>query len=210
MTNKLKILISPLDWGLGHATRCISIIRALLELNHEVVIASDKAPLRLLKLEFPELKFVVLPGYDISYSEHNMELKMLLSVPKILSGIRKEHQALKRIIDDLNIDLVISDNRYGLWSDKIPSIFITHQIQIKAPAFANWLNSWNRKLINRFSECWIPDVEGDASLSGTLSDSAGLKVKTRHLGVLSRFSKSEHEVVKQYGLKGKTQYSTPY
>src|SRR4051812_15649396 len=93
-----RVLVCPLDWGLGHATRCIPIIRYLLEKNIEVIIAADKRPLELLRREFPSLpagtaslEFVVFPGYNISYSKNrSMILQMLLSVPAILWGIRKE------------------------------------------------------------------------------------------------------------------------
>ncbi|MCH7534846.1 MAG: glycosyltransferase, partial [Bacteroidetes bacterium] len=148
MTKKLRVLVCPLDWGLGHATRCIPIVRALLQLNHEVVMASDGDPLRLLKLEFPQLEFVKFPGDNISYGNKGMVLKMLLSVPRILWKIREEHRVLNKIIDEHHIDLVISDNRFGLWSDKVPTVFVTHQIKIQAPVLSGFVNYFNRKYIN--------------------------------------------------------------
>lgn len=49
---KKRILISPLNWGLGHATRCIPIIKALEANNFEPILASDGDALGLLKKNF--------------------------------------------------------------------------------------------------------------------------------------------------------------
>src|SRR5690606_16741885 len=128
-----KILICPLDWGLGHATRCVPIINALIGLGHEIIIAADNAPLELLKTTFPQLKSVKMLGYPIRYSIGSMHIKMLSQIPGFLKSIKKEHQMLQKMIDEYQIDLVISDNRYGCWSEKVPSVFITHQLFIQAP-----------------------------------------------------------------------------
>lgn len=189
-----RILICPLDWGLGHAARCIPIIKQYLEQNNtEVIIAADKRPLELLKKEFPQLQFVQLPGYNISYSENtSMVFQMVLSAPKILWGIYKEHQALKKIIKDNKVDVVISDNRYGLWNKQVRSIFITHQIMIKSTQKLKFLEPLlykiNKKFIKQYSECWIPDYEGNNNLSGDLSHLYQLPTNAKYIGTLSRFS----------------------
>ena len=41
MKAKKRILVAPLDWGIGHATRCIPIIQQLITHNYEVIIASS-------------------------------------------------------------------------------------------------------------------------------------------------------------------------
>ena len=92
-------MIAPLDWGLGHASRCIPVIRYLAEKKCEVLIGADKRPLALLRAEFPGLEFVVMPGYSISYPANgSMTLKMASSIPKIISGIKKEHEQLEKMI----------------------------------------------------------------------------------------------------------------
>lgn len=183
-----RILICPLDWGLGHATRCIPIIRLLLEKNAEVIIATDKQPLALLKKEFPSLKFIVFKGYEINYSRTNsMVLSMFFSIPKIIRAIKREHIELNRIIDENNIDVVISDNRYGCWSKKTKSIFITHQLMIKSPFGENFLHHKILKYIKNFDECWIPDYEGADNLSGELSHKYKIPANTFFIGPLSRF-----------------------
>ncbi len=189
MSLKKRILIAPLDWGLGHATRCIPIIRLLIKKNAEVIIAVDGRPYDLLKLEFPNLEFIRLKGYDITYpSIGPMVLKMALSVPKILSGIKAEHEALKQIIKQKKIDVVISDNRFGLWNKEVKSIFITHQLMIKSPLGEKQLHKKNLDYISKFDECWIPDTEGTDNLSGDLSHKYPLPANAFFIGALSRFS----------------------
>ncbi|PKP45512.1 MAG: glycosyltransferase [Bacteroidetes bacterium HGW-Bacteroidetes-12] len=188
--NSKKIVVCPLDWGLGHAARCVPIINALIDLEHEVIIAADKAPLSFLKTTFPQLKFVQLPGYIIRYTTNGrMSLKMLQQLPGLLRSIKKEHQLLQNIINEYKIDLVISDNRYGCWSEKVPSIFITHQLFIQAPYGKKWLNKINHHFIQKFNECWVPDGEGKNNLSGNLSHTKKLNATpTFFIGPLSRFS----------------------
>jgi len=160
-------LICPLDWGLGHAARCVPIINALVDLGHEVIIAADNTPLHLLKTTFPELTFVQLPGYTIRYTTNgSMSLKMLLQLPGFLKSIKTEHQLLQNIIDEHNIALVISDNRYGCWSEKVPSVFITHQLFIQASFGKIWLNKINHHFIQKFDECWVPDIPKPNQFSG--------------------------------------------
>ncbi|HLC82708.1 MAG TPA: glycosyltransferase [Bacteroidia bacterium] len=189
MQKQKRILICPLDWGLGHATRCIPIIRLLLKKNAEVVIAADGGPLALLKQEFPQLTFIQLKGYNIQYPKSgSMKMKMLLSIPKIVTGIKEEHTQLDKIIDDYKIDIVISDNRYGCWSKKVKSIFITHQLMIKAPIGESVLHNKVLKYTDNYDECWVPDLAGGNNLSGDLAHKFSLPKNTFFVGVLTRFS----------------------
>jgi uncharacterized protein (TIGR00661 family) len=189
LESKKRILVAPLDWGLGHATRCIPVIRQLLEQDAEVIIAADKRPLELLKNEFPTLEFIVLPGYNIHYPQKgSMALQMLWQIPKLLAAIKREHAQLEEIIKQKIIDAVISDNRYGLWSKQIPCIFITHQLFIKAPFGELILHTINKRYINRYTKCWVPDIEGTGNLSGELSHNKKISLNTFFIGPLSRFS----------------------
>ncbi len=191
--NNKKVLIAPLDWGLGHATRCIPVVKAFLKLGWEVIIATDGAGEHLLKQEFPQLHILKLKGYNVEYSANKMTLplKIAIQVPKILSAIKYEQKWLQQIIDQYNINLVVSDNRYGLYTEKVPCIFITHQLQIKVPY--KWMErkirQLNFKYISRFTECWVPDAE-ENSLAGALSHFDELHpFPIKYIGPLSRFKK---------------------
>jgi uncharacterized protein (TIGR00661 family) len=183
-----RVLVAPLDWGLGHATRCIPIIRLLRELGCEVILAGSGSSLTLLRTEFPELKAEELPGYQPTYpASGSMMMKLAVQVPKFISAVLKENSATEKLVSMHSIDLVISDNRYGCYSRKVPSIFITHQLNLLAPFGWGWLaalaNYVTHIFIKRFSECWVPDLPGSV-LSGKLSQTGNPRVK--FVGPLSR------------------------
>jgi hypothetical protein len=203
-----RILISPLDWGLGHATRCIPIIKELLTLKCEVIIAASGDQKALLEQEFPSLSFVGLPGYGVKYGKNRAFTvgKIMFFLPKILIRIKKENTWLKAFIRLERPDAIISDNRYGLHHRGVFSVFITHQLHIKTP-FGKWADRWlqrlNYRAIGRFSACWVPDWDaadagdaGDAGravqmipLAGELSHPQVLpSIPLRYIGPLSRFS----------------------
>lgn len=186
-----RVLVAPLDWGLGHATRCIPIIRSFQDLNVEVIVAAEDAVASLLKTEFPGIRIIPLSGYHIQYAKTSAGLfwKILTQVPKILRAIRNEHSWLQKIILEEKIDLVISDNRYGLYSSQIPCVFITHQLTIKAPIkfVEQLLQKIQYQFINRFTTCWIPDAAGDKNIAGILSHPKLLpKIPIQYLGIITR------------------------
>jgi uncharacterized protein (TIGR00661 family) len=192
---KPRILLAPLDWGLGHATRCIPIIRELIKQECEVWIAAEGAQESLLKTEFPQLSFLHLQGYRVKYARSKAGLlwQMLIQSPKFLQVIKKEYEWLKKAVDKHHFDIVISDNRYGLHHSKIPCVFITHQLTIKSP-LGKWSESFlqkkNYSYINQFVECWVPDTE-ENGLAGELSHPQKLPgTKVQYIGSLSRFTKT--------------------
>lgn len=188
MHQSKRILICPLNWGLGHATRCIPIIRLLLEKNAEVIIAADGRPLELLKKEFPQLKFIEFKGYDIEYPQSgSMAWKILLSIPKILNRIKTEQTELEKIVEQHKIDIVISDNRYGCYSKNAKSVFITHQLMVKSPAGEKVLHNKILSYIKKYAECWIPDNANENNLSGDLSHKYSKPSNAYFIGPLSRF-----------------------
>ena len=110
-------------------------------------------------------------------------------MPKFLNAIKKENEIAEKIAKEHNIDVIISDNRYGFRSSKTKNIFICHQLQIVAPIIIeNILNNINHRLINKFENCWIPDTSQAPNLSGRLSNFKNNK--TFHIGPLSRFKSS--------------------
>lgn len=189
---KYTILIAPLDWGLGHATRCIPIIRGLINNGHKVIIASEGAQAILLKQEFPDIQYVDLRGYRVKYSKnaHFFALKLIVQIPAIIKTIYHENQWLQQIVKDEKIDLVIADNRYGMYHKTIPCIFITHQLTIKAPfrRVEYLLQKINYHFINRFTTCWVPDVEEVPNIAGILSHPSKMpSIPVQYIHLLSRF-----------------------
>lgn len=194
----MKILICPLNWGLGHATRCVPLIRTLLNDGHEVVMVADGFPLNFLTQQFPNVRFIEFASYHIQYSSGKSQVfAMLRNMPRLIKGINSENKWLKNLLRNEYFDQVISDNRFGLWSKKTKSIYITHQLMIKMPAVLKILEpiAWwmHRLIIRRYDECWIPDFEGKENLSGDLSHLYPLPRNARFIGPLSRFQPNDSE-----------------
>ncbi len=197
-----RILVAPLNWGLGHVARCIPLVRALESLGVEVVLASDGAALRLLKAEFPQLPAFELPSYRIRYESSNMVRNIAFQLPRMLYAVRAEQWATERLVREHGIQGIISDNRYGCFSGKARSVILTHQLHLRVP---NRLLQWsaNRVLhraLLKFDEIWVPDVAAeDQNLSGELSHGKPARhPEVRFIGPLSRLqpdaSEAEYDV----------------
>jgi uncharacterized protein (TIGR00661 family) len=190
-----KLLIAPLDWGLGHATRVIPLIKCLLTESCEIIIASEGEISQLLQKEFPELTFLPLKGYKIKYTNKKkwLPLKIILQSPAILLSILQEHQWLKNVVKKYSINAVISDNRFGLYHSKIPSVYITHQVLIKTGnGFSgNIATKLHYGVIKKYSKCWVPDFVGPTNIAGELSHPPKVPNNIEYIGCFSRFEKIE-------------------
>lgn len=187
-----SILVAPLDWGLGHATRCIPIIQYFLQHQWQVIIAcTPESPHHiLLSKEFPEARFVPLFGYNVQYAKSRTFFmpKMFLQLPKIRWTIRKENHWLRDFVQNNKVDLILSDNRYGMYHPDLPSIFMTHQLEVILPKQQQRRVAQKifYKYINRFRQCWIPDFEKDG-MAGALSHPKLLpSIPLYYIGLLSR------------------------
>lgn len=197
MNIKKHILVAPLNWGLGHATRCIPIINALINHNFEPIIASDGIALQFLKKEFPKLLAIELPSYNIKYSKkgHHLKWRLIKDTPKIISAIYAEKKAIKAILLKYKISGIISDNRFGVFSKTVPSVYITHQLKVLSGS-TTWLSSKiHLNYIKKFDEYWIPDVENEPNLSGKLGHLKKHDLNLKYIGSLSRFSKIDCDKV---------------
>lgn len=199
-----RVLVAPLDWGLGHATRCIPVIYELLSQNIDVWLAGEGRQEILLKKEFPALPFLYLRGYRVKYGKSGRGLIFAIfrQIPRLLRAIRQENDWLKSAVEKYRFDAVISDNRYGLYHAGIPSMLITHQLEIKTP-FGKWseriLQKRNYRFIHRFTECWIPDEEKENGLAGELSHPGVMpSIPFRYIGILSRLKKENSEEKKEH------------
>ncbi|MDP3680867.1 MAG: glycosyltransferase [Flavobacterium sp.] len=185
------ILIAPLNWGLGHATRCIPIIRALQENNYIPIIASDGIALELLRKEFPNVQTLELPSYQIEYAKNgaNFKWKLIKNGPKMIRAILEEKKIIQNWIEKYAIDGIISDNRLGVFSKKVPSVFITHQLNVMT-GNTTWITSKiHQSIIKKYTECWVPDLSGTPNLTGKLGHIDNPNLKTKYIGPLSRLQK---------------------
>ena len=197
--NKKKVLIAPLDWGMGHATRCVPVIRQFQKNGYEVILASNGTSNEFLKNYFPELLLLEKPGYNISYPENmSMVNAMIRQLPSLMKTIIKEHLWLKKIIRKYKISEVVSDNCYGLWNKKIHSVFITHQLKVKCPNRLRFLEPILQRIIlffiNKYDECHIPDLPGTFNYSGNLSHLWKQPSNSKFIGTLSRFSENINKI----------------
>lgn len=188
---KKQILIAVLNWGLGHATRCIPLIRDIEAEGHTPLIASNGESLELLRKEFPHLKYLELPAYPVSYPRNGklFKWKFFLKAPLFLKTIIAEKMKTSEILKNYHIDGIISDNRLGIYTGTVPSAYITHQINLLSGNTTFFTSRLHQYFIHKFSECWVPDIKGKDNLSGRLSDSQSIKVPVKYLGIQSRLRK---------------------
>jgi UDP-N-acetylglucosamine transferase subunit ALG13 len=184
---KPRILIAPLDWGLGHTTRVIPIIRKISEAGAFPVIAGNMSQIEFLRGYFPDAEYRLLDGYDVSYG-NNVTLDIALQFRSLLQSVKRERKWLAANMENFNIKAIISDNRYGLHHPDVPSIFITHQVQIAGPKIAQGiLDLLSKKHLSMFNQIWVPDYKGPTALAGKLSNSKDERIS--YLGPLSRFDR---------------------
>ncbi|MDA0843396.1 MAG: glycosyltransferase, partial [Bacteroidetes bacterium] len=178
-------------WGLGHSTRCIPIIQALLERDFDVVIASDGVALGLLTKEFPKLRSFQLPSYKITYATDGrfFKLKMIIDSPKILSAMRNERKAIEQIAKEVAADGIISDNRLGIYVKGIPNVFITHQLRVLSGSTTQISSALHQRIFKKYNAVWVPDFEGEQNLTGELGHLDKKPKNLHYMGPLSRFEK---------------------
>lgn len=195
----MKVLVAPLDWGLGHATRCVPVIREFLRQGAEVEIAAVKSNAHLFAEIFPELRQRIAPSYNIVYPKHgyNMGLWLLKNSFHLNKVMHYEHQYVEKMVERHGYDLLLSDNRFGFYSKKVCSIYMTHQRRIAFPpalsAFEGIGQIWHASLMKKFDEIWVPDVEEFPGYAGKLSHISHDFKPVKFVGALSRFSDVAYE-----------------
>ncbi len=171
----------------------IPLARRLRELNNNIIIASGEEHLSLFRSELPGLTYISFSGFKPGYSRFLPQyLSLLFKVPVLIYHIIAEHHKLKKLIDKYKIDIIISDNRFGLWNHKVTSVYITHMPLIPLPKPLRFMEftgvALHRYIIKKYSLCFIPDLPGDLNLSGRLSHGIKLPDNVRFIGILSRFN----------------------
>ena len=190
----MKILIAPLNWGLGHATRCIPLVRQHLEQGDEVVLAGDGDSLLLLQRHFPQLRVIHLPSLELRYTANDQQRGFYLrAIPALLRFTIADHYYLRQQLAIEHFDLVISDNRFGFFTRQTRCVYITHQLYIRLPRrlriFQPLARAVHACIINRYHEVWVPDyADKEHNLAGALCHGGRLDHKVKYIGPLSRFS----------------------
>ena len=185
-----RILISPLDWGMGHTTRCVALIKKLIEQQNEIFFAGNEAQINFIKREFPQISTTFLKGYGIRLdNEKSTYWQVIKQLNKIRRAIKSESTFADNFVETNKIDYIISDNRYGLRSAQCKSIFITHQLSLQIPYGKNLIDKNIKTWVEKFDCCWIPDFEKNG-LCGALAE-AELAIPKLFIGHLSRFEKQE-------------------
>ncbi|MBZ9728124.1 glycosyltransferase [Salegentibacter sp. JZCK2] len=192
---KKRILVAVLNWGLGHATRCIPIINELQKNEFEVFIASDGAALELLKKEFPSIKTFELPSYDITYTKSSgwLKWKIFAESPRLFKIIQREKKVTRDLVKKYELNGIISDNRPGCRYKHIKCVFITHQFSVLSGNTTYLSSKLHQKYISKFDECWIPDAPGNQNLSGIMGHLKEMPENVKYIGPLSRFNKLAHQ-----------------
>ena len=226
-----KYLVAPLNWGLGHASRCVPLIQRLLDEGHEVILGGDGESLTLLRRHFPKLRYTYLAPLNLRYSAGKSQVwAMLKALPKLLIWSIKDHLMLQSLLREEHIDCIISDNRFGLYltakrsnspkdgpASNSETVYITHQLHIKLPKGWRWAeriaSRLHARVYTHYNKVWVPDYEDFAkSLAGELSHPQLSIINYQfsilnYIGPLSRFSltetRSDHETDQQRsGLTG--------
>lgn len=194
----MRILAAPLDWGLGHATRTIPIIRRFLAQGAEVDLAVSGKMSALYRGEFPGLVQINVPGYGIRYPSRGFEMPLWLfaNYRRIMRVIRSEHEIAENLVKARGYDTIFSDNRFGFYASGIKNIYMTHQLRIAFPGPFSLLESlgvaWHRRQMQKFDEIWVPDYADFPGLAGKLSHvryEESFAKKLKFIGPQSRFPK---------------------
>ncbi len=192
----MKILVAPLNWGLGHASRCVPLVHRFLEQGHEVILGGDGESLTLLRKHFPKLRYVYLAPLNLRYSKGSRQVgAMLCAMPKLIGWMIKDHAVLKAILKEEHIDRVVSDNRFGLYGSGSETVYMTHQLHILLPKGWRWLEPLaarlHARIYTRYNKVWVPDYkEPEKSLAGELSHIANPVAKIEYIDPLSRFDRN--------------------
>lgn len=198
----MKILVAPLNWGLGHASRCVPLVQRFMDEGHEVILGGDGESLTLLRKHFPKLRYTYLAPLNLRYSKGKRQVCAILrALPKLIRWSLKDHWMLKALLREEAIDQVISDNRFGLYNKKTECVYITHQLHIMLPRGWRWAepiaSRIHARIYTRFNKVWVPDYEDkEKCLAGELSHSHlpfdHVPCTIKFIGPLSRFEKMEN------------------
>jgi spore coat polysaccharide biosynthesis predicted glycosyltransferase SpsG len=180
------ILFAPLNWGLGHATRSLALAKRFSPDNKIILAGAIEANL-VWKHNLKGFEFYQHKGFEMKYRKSlplwaSAGISLLKSMPSLIN----EKNVVESLVQKFGVTQIIADHRLGFYSENIPSYFIGHQLQVALPPALNSLNSLHKNIINKYTEVWVPDTE-NLNLSGKLSETNGIKIPVKKIGLLSQF-----------------------
>ena len=185
--HKKRILLSPLNWGMGHVARCIPLVKLFIENGNTVFVAGNKEQLRVFKSYFPDINYIEHDGYPFVFGKRgDFSLDLFKQFRKLKKRLFNELIEVDSLVESNKIDIVISDHRYGFRSERVHSIVLTHQLNLPVRWFEGWVQKIHYKQLRKFNEIWVPD-QIDSSFSGNLSKNKE-HFNATYIGILSRFS----------------------
>lgn len=136
---------------------------------------------------FPSAVFVDHSGYPFEFKGNgNFRIDLLSNAGAHFNRLREEHKEVEELVKIHRPDIVISDHRYGFHSDDLPSVFITHQVNLPTKWFEAGVNRNHQKRMSKFDHIWVMDY-ADNRLAGDLSKDNG-EVVLEFIGPYSRFA----------------------
>ena len=191
---KNKVVITgALDWGLGHLTRLITLMKKS-EVSQWLILATADQK-KIYQKDFPKAIFYETESLNWQWSGTQSAVKeMFRQRKKWNRQLRSDQKLVEEIVIKHKVDSILSDNRYGLYHENIPSIILTHQLNLPTSLI---MKSFAQKKLSRylspFHEIWVPDyIDHKKRLSGKLSEPPEkLQPKVHFIGPLCRFSWDE-------------------
>ncbi len=196
----MKILIAPLNWGLGHATRCVPLIRQYLAAGDEVVLGGDGESILLLRQTFPDLRVIDLPSLELRYTDNAQQRGFYLrAIPALIRFTIADHYYLRQQLAIERFNLVVSDNRFGLFTRQTRCVYMTHQLYVQLPKrlriFQPLARALHACIYRRYHEVWVPDYADPVNnLAGALAHGHRFDQQAKYISPLSRFRYQESEI----------------
>lgn len=192
-----RILFSSLDWGMGHLTRSSELIRILLKQNNHVFFAGNEFQQKFILREFPGIETFYLSGYNLNLSSKKSTYWQLsLQINKLFSAIKNERKWVEKFIRYNNVDVIISDNRYGFYYTSVHNILLTHQLTLELPHFKKAANRKLEKYISNFNEVWVPDQVENSICKNLIRHNLDIPVTS--IGLLSQLNKEKAPIIFDY------------
>jgi len=189
-----RVGISVLNWGLGHVTRCVSVIHMLQCQSNSVFIFCSIEQRTIFSQYLTNVEFIIHGGYPFKFGgKGRFTSDLIRSSFALYSYAKIDREFSEKVVQEYKLDLIISDQRYGFFSAQVPSIFITHQINFPVKGLYRFFNVINRRQLSKFDVIWIMD--NNQNLGGSLSHSRSFK-NTVKIGHHSRFLLNKKELIK--------------